>query len=55
MQFSSSALVEAGGTIRADGHNLDLYGMQLAQPHLRARRRPLGVRPARVHCHARAA
>ena len=27
--FFKRALVEAGGTIRADGHNLDLYGTQL--------------------------
>ena len=27
--FFKRALVEAGGTIRADGHNLDLYGIQL--------------------------
>src|SRR5262245_46568722 len=33
MPFSSSARarVEAGGTIRADGHNLDLYGMELVR------------------------
>jgi hypothetical protein len=49
--FFKRARVEAGGMIRADGHNLDLYGMELIppQPHLRAGRRPLGVRPARVH------
>jgi endonuclease YncB( thermonuclease family) len=27
--FFKRALIEAGGTIRADGHNLDLYGIQL--------------------------
>jgi endonuclease YncB( thermonuclease family) len=27
--FFKRARVEAGGTIRADGHNLDLYGMEL--------------------------
>jgi hypothetical protein len=26
--FFKRARVEAGGTIRADGHNLDLYGME---------------------------
>jgi hypothetical protein len=29
--FFKRALVEAGGTIRADGHNLDLYGIQLVR------------------------
>lgn len=29
--FFKHALVEAGGTIRADGHNLDLYGIQLVR------------------------
>ena len=29
--FFKRARVEAGGTIRADGHNLDLYGMQLVR------------------------
>ena len=56
MQFSSSAPVEAGGTIRADGHNLDLYGMQLGAQPICA---PEGARWAcgqRVgDCHARAA
>jgi hypothetical protein len=29
--FFKRALVDAGGTIRADGHNLDLYGIQLVR------------------------
>ena len=29
--FFKRARVEAGGTIRADGHNIDLYGMQLVR------------------------
>jgi endonuclease YncB( thermonuclease family) len=29
--FFKRAQVEAGGTIRADGHNLDLYGMELVR------------------------
>jgi endonuclease YncB( thermonuclease family) len=29
--FFKRARVEAGGTIRADGHNLDLYGMELVR------------------------
>jgi hypothetical protein len=54
--FFKRALVDAGGTIRADGHNLDLYGMQLVRRNRICA--PEGARWAcgqRVHCHARAA
>jgi hypothetical protein len=54
--FFKRALIDAGGRIRADGHNLDLYGMQLVRRNRICA--PEGARWAcgqRVHCHARAA
>jgi hypothetical protein len=47
--FFKRALVEASGTIRADGHNLDLYGIQLVR-----RNRICALEGARWACGQRA-
>jgi hypothetical protein len=44
--FFKRALVDAGGTIRADGHNLDLYGMQRSAATASARQKAPAGRAA---------
>ena len=44
--FFKRALVEAGGTIRADGHNLDLYGISWSAATASARQKAPAGRAA---------